>query len=70
MHLHLCQMQLQLCQMQVLNASASVNCKCQLQLQKYSATVNCNSIVDTLLSHGANVNAKDEVVIEINMMPK
>ena len=29
-----------------------------------------DSIVETLLGHGANVNLKNKVVIEINMMPK
>ena len=29
-----------------------------------------DSIVEALLGHGANVNLKDKVVIEINMMPK
>ena len=29
-----------------------------------------DSIVETLLGHGAHVNLKDKVVIEINMMPK
>ena len=29
-----------------------------------------DSIVETLVTHGANVKLKDQVVIEINMMPK
>ena len=29
-----------------------------------------DSIFETLVTHGANVNLKHEVVIEINMMPK
>ena len=29
-----------------------------------------DSRVETLLGHGANVNLKNKVVIEINMMPK
>ena len=36
----------------------------------WAAGTGNDSIVETLLDHRVNVNLKDKVVIEINMMPK
>ena len=36
----------------------------------WAALKGYDSIVEMLLGHGANVNLKNKVVIEINMMPK